>query len=190
MIPATAKQVFCQFHCTCWFPPRQHVQEKARAVWAELPKEASRVTNTSGHCSYSQECPVPCLALGIFSTNRGKAERGNHLVPGKNNRTPWRGGRRAGDTEGSGSEHRAISQKGAPLCGLVALCCAPTTPRQRGPSPVLRHTWRRGPAEQRAARGPVCPCRAVQGALRCGLHNAAALSLPRKGRLRVPCSRL
>lgn len=94
MIPATAKQVFCQFHFTCWFPPRQHVREKARAVWAELPKEASRVTSTSGHCSYLQECPALCLALGIFSMNRGKAERGNHLVPGKNSRTLWRGGRR------------------------------------------------------------------------------------------------
>lgn len=184
MILATGKQVFCQFHCTCWFPSKQHEQEKARTVWAELPKEASRVT-TAGHCSYSQECPALCLALGIFSTNRGQEERQEEITSFlvKTAERPGGGaGAWAGHTEGSGSERRAISQKGAPVCGLVALCCAPTTPGQRGPSPVPGHTWHRGPAGRRT----VCRCLAGPGAVRGG--GCAAL-LPSLSHARADCVR-
>lgn len=49
-------------------------------MWAELPKEASRVTSASGHRSYPQECPALCSALGVFSTNRGKEEREEEIT--------------------------------------------------------------------------------------------------------------
>lgn len=114
----------------------------------------------------------PLSAPGIFSTNGGKEERGNHRVTGKNSTAP------SGEvTGGFGSERCAVSQKGAP-----PRSARPTPPRT-GLAACRR---RRGRPPGLAMRMPPPPP-APPGRLQRGASRMACRC--RAGAVPVPCRR-